>query len=292
MNRYLIVSGIVILLLAVGFSGCTELENKFNEFVDDELTIEELMSTPKVVSLEYSLNGESWEIDYEVYKGLNDYLSDLPREISYYDTPPTTKDFIMKEIDNEYQREFLLPLVDVIRDFTSDTDNQARVSISIVQNIDYDYSGLEYGYLYGKYPYEVLYTESGVCGEKSDLLAFLLRELGFSVAVFEFDNHRAVGISCNPSYDYKNTGYCFIESTTPSIITYSEGDYIGTGKLSNFELIPISGGMSLQDISEEYNDAQEYDRLNNLADSSGGILSELDYNRWLEIVNKYGIHTE
>ena len=190
MNKHLIVSGIAVLLICVGLSGCLDIESSFSGVVEEEPTLEGLMTIPKVVTLEFMLDGQGWTLDYEVYKGLYDYLADLPREMTYYTTPPTTKDFIMQKVENEHQREFLLPLVDTIRDFTSDTDDQARVAISIVQNIDYDYAGFEYGYLYGKYPYEVIYTESGVCGEKSDFLTFLLMELGFSVAVFEFENHQ------------------------------------------------------------------------------------------------------
>jgi len=37
----------------------------------------------------------------------------------------------------------------------------------------------------------VLYEDKGVCGEKSLLLAYLLRELGYGVVLFEFkpENH-------------------------------------------------------------------------------------------------------
>ena len=105
-------------------------------------------------------------------------------------------------------------------------DDQARIAISLVQQIPYDWQtfGLE-----NRYPYEVIYDNTGVCEEKSRLLAFLLRDLGFDVVLFSFEseNHMAVGIMCPVQYSYKNTGYCFVETTEPTMITYSQGEYVG-----------------------------------------------------------------
>ena len=224
--------------------------------------------------------------DYEVYKGLHDHLAGLDRSISYYTIPPTTKDFILKDLDNEIQKDYLDPLVDKIKAKSNDPDEQARIAIRMVQNIPYDWSALESDNVEGRYPYEVLYDMEGVCMEKANLMVFLLRELGFGVAIFEYDleSHRAVGIKCS-SCDYKSSGYCFIESTVPTIPTDSEGDYVGAGKLRNpSEIIYISEGNSL-DLSKECGDAQKWNSLMN----KGEYLSAHDYNQWLELVEDYGI---
>ena len=261
-----------------------------NDFVrSDTPSFEELTTGPKNITLPYILNGEYEQIEYTAYKGLNDYLASLPRTISYYTVPPTTKDFIMRNINQKEQKEFLMPLVNTIKNITVDTDEQAKISISIVQTIPYDWSGFTTGSLTSKYPYEVLYTQRGVCGEKSELLVFLLRELGYGVATFEFTDHRAVGVKCPIQYSYDGTGYCFVESTSPTIITDSEGDYVGTGKLGSYTMIVIADGKPLMNISEEYYDAKEFNRLNEVAQSSGGILNDYDYYKWWELVNKYGI---
>ncbi len=256
-----------------------DVKGIINDLIQDNL--EEYQTKPKTINL-YGVG------DLIVYGGLNNYLSDLPDSISYYYVPPTTKDFIMRDLDNELQKEFLLQLVNKIQESSSNPDEQARIAIKIVQKIPYDYDGL-YGIPEGRLPYEVLYDMKGVCGEKSELLAFLLRELGFGVAIFEFDfeGHRAVGIKC-PSCDYQSSGYCFIESTTSTIPTDSEGKYLGAGKLGNpSEIIYITEGNSL-DLSKECDDAQEW---NNLL-SKGEYLSEYDYNRWLKLVKEYGIEIE
>ena len=73
---------------------------------------------------------------------------------------------------------------------------------------------------YARYPYEVLYDEKGVCGEKSELLAFILREMGYGVAFFYYppENHEAIGIKCPKRHSVGRTGYCLIETTGPSIM--------------------------------------------------------------------------
>jgi hypothetical protein len=279
----------------INFNFTSDSSNDYYSYSDDtdgeSVSLDELMTGPESVSFSYMLKGKEYDFDYTLYKGVNDYLASLPRSISYYTTPPTTKDFILRDLNQDQQSYFLTDFANSIKNITDDKDDQVRIAISIVQNIPYDWSSLYAIFNSGKFPYEVLYTNTGVCGEKSNLLVYLIRELGYGVVVFEFesDSHRAVGIKCPNEYSYKNTGFCFVESTTPTIITDSEGEYVGVGKLSSYEIIEIADGLSFDSVSEEYNDAQEFNRLNDLADSSGGILSQYNYNKWWSLVNKYGI---
>jgi hypothetical protein len=153
-----------------------------------------------------------------------------------------------------------------------------------VQKIPYDMNSLLADSNYERFPYEVLYDNNGVCGEKSKLLAFFLRELGFGTAIllFEKENHGAAGIKCPAQYSYKNTGYCFIESTTTSIITDSNGDYLGAGKLeSTPKILKISDGNSFDSVNEEFEDNLQYKKLSELTTESA-------YRQWRAIRNKYG----
>lgn len=43
---------------------------------------------------------------------------------------------------------------------------------------------------------------------------------------FDAEKHTAVGIRSAQEYAYKNTGYAFIETTTPLIITDGNGEYL------------------------------------------------------------------
>jgi|GEM_PF-948685 len=256
---------------------------------------------PKKVSYEYILRGHRGHISYTVYGGLNDHLKRLPRTIvSYYYNKPTELDFINKDLNDEDQKELLDPLVTEIENITSNKDDQARIAISLVQNLDYDWDALKSGNIEGKYPYEVLYTGSGVCSEKTRLLAYLLRGLGYGVSIFRFDEngnfsgHDAIGLACSQQYSYENTGYCFVETTAPAIITYSSGDYYtsdnGTSSIklpTNPRLLKICDGNSFNSVTEEYYDAIEYNRLTH----EGDVLNSEDYYKWKQLVNKYGMKT-
>jgi Transglutaminase-like superfamily len=253
------------------------------------------MTSPKTVNYEYVLRGNHSQIPYTVYGGMNDYLRSQPRHIVYSldQSPPTDIDFIMKDLDNKEQKPFIDPLVKEIENITSNKDDQARIAISLVQNIDYDSEGLNSGNIKGKYPYEVLYTGCGVCSEKSELLAYMLRELGYGVVIFRFEaeTHDAVGLKCPQQYSYRDTGYCFVESTSPSIITYSSGDYAVVGNsttklTSTPEILKICNGDSFYSVSEEYDDALTWSSI-----GTGKVLDEPTYNKWLSLVNKYGIKT-
>lgn len=297
MKKLLSISGIVFVLLFIQLSGCIDTSNNDDGFWDFILPfvsspeVDELLTDPKIVTMSFMYDGNMCNVDYIVYKGLNDYLASLTRNITYYDDPPTTKDFIIRDLDQNHQKIVLMSLVNYIANFTEDKDDQARIAVSMVQNIPYDDIGLESGLLNSKYPYEIVYSQTGVCGGKSVLLTFLLRELGFSVVIFEYeqDSHRAVGIKCPYEYSYNGTGYCFVETTAPSIITDSDKEYEGVGKLSSYELIFICDGLSFDSVSEEYNDSIEYHRLLDLADINGGTLSPSNYDKWMNIANKYGL---
>ena len=135
---------------------------------------------PKNVTFSYVLNGKWNSFSYTVFNGLNQYLYSLPRSITYsqYENPPTSKDFALRDLDNEKQKEFLDEFVNRIEKETDSEDDRVRIAISLVQNIPYDTEGVKLGNLHEKYPYEVLYTNAGVCSEKSELLAYILRKNG------------------------------------------------------------------------------------------------------------------
>ena len=220
------------------------------EIIQEDKQINPKISIQKDKYLEYKTNPKNvtlYEVGkFELYEGLNDYLANLDRSMYYYYTPPTTKDFILRDLDNEAQKEYLMPLVEKIKSETDNPQEQAIIAIRMVQNIPYDWEAFETDSVDGRYPYEVLYDFKGVCMEKADLMAFLLRELGFSVAIFEFDfeSHRAVGIKCSNG-DY-NTNYCFIEATEVYPVGQIPYEYVGGVDIRNAnpEVVIISEGYS------------------------------------------------
>lgn len=284
----------ILIIYLVYFSNIiNDCSNYFGSESDPIVTNEELMKGPKENNFIYIINGTKWQINYTLYEGLNNYLKGLDRTITVLNGEKATdKDFIMRDLNNEYQKEFLKPFVNYIENLSLSRDDKARIVISLVQNIPYDYEGLEEGNITGKYPYEVMYTMSGVCSEKSKLLVYLLRELGYGTAIFRFgpENHDAVGIKCPVEYSYKNTGYCFIESTAPTIITDSQREYRNVGKLySDPEVIVISDGYSFESVNIEYNDMIKYIELEKFLEENEKYKNFEKYELWLDLRRKYGL---
>jgi hypothetical protein len=253
-----------------------------------------LLVNPKTIHYHYTLRGVSSEIAFTVYEGLYNYLvSSEDSSVSYYfGQQPSSKEInrivTLRYVNEDSEKGELRNLVSAIQQITPNEDDQARIAISLVQNIPYDWNSLSTTSFDWKYPYEVLYSNIGVCSEKSRLLVCLLRELGYGCAIFDFStaNHQAVGIACPAQYDY-SSGYAFIETTNPSIITDCSGEYVGVGKLpsSPDDVIVIQDGKAMNSVYEEYQDTQTYLSLL----SMGQVLDQYHYEQWLTITKKYGL---
>lgn len=218
----------------------------------------------KDISLDYVVRGRNYSSHFIVYEEFANYVSEIPRSIHYSSSEDSSRaDFKKKAIGDPEQRDMLMPLVIKIQNMTSDKEDQVRIAISIVQNIPFGYSNKtiqfgEYNLTHSRYPYEVLYDEHGICGEKTDLLAFLLKELGYGVGFFYYpqENHEAIGIKCPSRESLLDTGYCFVETTGSSILTDNEIYFSNIGQLkSTPEFYLISDGEELSRGMYEYEDA-------------------------------------
>lgn len=197
-----------------------------------------------------------------------------------------------KFIGNPEQDTALKPIVAAIRNKTPVRDDQARIAISLVQNIPYDYDLLESKSPRVRYPYLVLFNNRGICSEKSLLAAYLLKELGYGVVLFRFDqeSHMAVGVRSPGEYSYRGTGYAFVETTTPTILTDDQEDYIGAGRLTSMpEVVLISDGQSFSSISEEFRDRNEWIAIMEKSKTNNNSLDPASYTSWKRLVAQYGI---
>lgn len=251
---------------------------------------------PKKITFNYTLNGKKGEINFTSYQGIYDYLSNLPRYINAKENL-TLFDFKSKSVNEERQKALLLPLVIEIQNLAEDKDDQARIAISLVQNIPFGSSNkfFKIGSLdfeYYRYPYEVIYENQGVCGEKSALLAFLLKELGYGSAFLYYpkENHEAMGIKCPSEKGIDGAGYCFIETTGPSIITDNKTEYISSGKLdSTPEIIPISYGESFGEKNfYEYKDAAVLDKIRE-RERKYGTINFIQNMQFQSLKKRYGL---
>ncbi len=258
----------------------------------------EYLKEPKKITLNYTFKGEQRKMELSVYKEFVDYLSKLP-DFIYYSKgeKPLRRNFKLRKIEEETQRELILSLVKKIQNLVPDSKvDQARIAISIVQNIPWGSSGETNSWGENtidktRYPYTVLYDLKGVCGEKSELLALLLKEIGYGTAIIYYseENHEVLGIKCPVEESLNQSGYCFVETSGPAIITDSSIRYVGGINLeSNPEILVLTRGISLPKGLEEYEDAEKMRKINEGFKEKGAInlLSKLELDRLGE---KYGL---
>lgn len=278
-----------VLVENASICGCSNFLKK-----EGNICVLEYGMNPRNIVLTYILDKQEKEISFRVYDKVNNYVSNIQRTIDYRGLEiPFRADFKLKSINEEVQREMILPLVKEIQNLAPDNRvQQARIAISVVQNIPYGFSEKTLFFIgqeinYSRYPYEVLNENQGICGEKSTLLSFLLKELGYGVSIFYFaeENHEAVGIKCPVDKSFYGSGYCFVETDGPSIITDSSMVFEGGIKLeSTPEVILISRGESLPENMYEYKDAKT---LGDIREKN--ILGILKFWKFNSLKEKYGL---
>ena len=260
-----------------------------------ESCISSYQTNPKNISLEYTLNGKKKSIDFVLYQGANDYISKLSSSINQSENP-SLLDFRLKNLNQQIQMQFLYPLLLEIEEITPNKEDQMRIAVSLVQNIPFESSNktIQVGnekIAYQRRAYEILYEQKGVCSEKSELLVFLLRELGYNSAFiyYPLENHEAVGIKCSKKYALNNTDYCFIETTGPAIITDAKTEYLGNARLSSTpEVINISEGLTLSNNLKEFRDAKTLIKIRETMKKEGQI-NFIQYFQFKKIKERYGL---
>jgi predicted nucleic acid binding AN1-type Zn finger protein len=251
-------------------------------------------SGQKLLNLKYVVDGKNGSIDLELYRGLTTYLSTLPNSIIYRNgQQPVRADFKLMRIEEPNQEVLIMPLIKEIENLApNDKVAQARIAISLVQNIQWGSSDGEVAFGNqtvgdSRYPYEVLYDNQGLCGEKSELLAEILKNIGYGTALFyyPYENHETLGIKCPVEESLRNSGYCFVETSGPSILSDSSIEYAGGTTLkSSPEIILISNGISLPSGLDEYSDAELLGDLRN--QSSLGPINSYKFS---QLEKKYGL---
>jgi len=259
---------IIVIFCVVIF--CIIISNQFasQSLNDTELSIYKEGTISR--SFNYTLNGKDDVITIDLYTTIYNKLfkqSPLMCKRSIRDNSPCTKlemqQYYLEYINDPIQSAYLKSLVNSIKSKTSDSDDQVRIAISVVQNIPYGTINASKP----NYPYEVLYNNIGMCEGKSLLLAYLIKELGYGVVIFDFksENHMAIGIRSPDQYSYKNSGYAFIETDSPSIITDSQKDYVGFDKIkSNPQIFQVNVGKMFNSVSEDYNKFVVYNYTRNI----------------------------
>lgn len=280
--RRVVLYGIFCILTVIILGGFLHPASETQDFYTNILIpapTEVVPTTPSDHTYKYLLNNRPNVIHFTTYKNVFNIYNSKNKGYFY---SSFENEVIYPMFNDTTQSKFLNPLVNSIKQQSNDPSQQAKIAISLVQHIPYNWGGSGFDW---KYPYETLHEETGVCSDKSVLMAYLLNELNYNVVLFKFPNHMAVGIKSAPQYGFCNTEYAFIETTRPTIITYEPPVYIDGSHLTTPEIIPIYGGTQSLDVSIEYQDAQHYTKLMNM----GEVLDQYNYDQWVVLTNKYDL---
>lgn len=252
--KRLLIWVIILGLVYYSFQYYQNNEEKVNNLLNQASNWFEPSHPPHNISINksYSVNVNGLnKIEITLHKEVYDYFKhDASKEYTYYGSSPPSgwevdywKMFLTNKEDEYIMEDILKQTVEATN---SEGDKAVNTLVRFVQRIPYDWDSF---YLVGgtvRYPYETLYDNKGICAEKSLLLAKLLQELNYGVALFNYanENHMAVGIEC--PYDKSNfqTGYCFIESTDIYPIGKIPQEYVGGVDIRNKvpQIIIVSKG--------------------------------------------------
>jgi len=251
--------------------------------------VAELETGKRKQSYPYTTRSQSQYLYYNTYTGVNSYLEGRypDRPTDFYNAA-SLEGYYRQYVSDPVQKKYLDDLIENIRDRSDLPQERARIAISLIQHIPYTVTSHTY------YPYEVLSYNSGKCEDKSILAAYVLSQMGYGTALLLYypEHHMALGLKCPKQFSINNSGYCFVETTTPTIMTFTNGTYTGVGRLkSQPEIIRMSDGNSFDIIEEEYTDATSLDAVlkSAVVNSTGISLDLINYNQLAYLNKKYGL---
>jgi|GEM_PF-2180336 len=229
-------------------------------------------------------------VDSSLYQTLFNLPSYTCGELGYTDaTLGACYNFMF--LDRADQKEALKPLVNWLNKKIKKRGDRVRAAASLVQNIPYDdnkatgeeevATGRGHG---TRYPYETLYENSGICGEKSFLIIYLLRELGYGTATMVFLSplHRVAAVKCADAYDFRDTGYCIIQPNYRKMITFE-----GSQKDEDpYQITVLSDGKTLN-AKNDYKDSRKYWEIMNSIDA--GTYTAKQAKAYRKLIKKYGL---
>jgi hypothetical protein len=131
------------------------------------------------------------------------------------------------------------------------SDEYLELLTAYVQSLPYDADKLSSIEIAPRFPIETIVDGTGICSDKSLLLAGLLSHEGYAVSVLQFgkENHLTVGLPAPDGYDFAGCGQTVVETTAISYIGHPAGEYAST--TSRPKVFPIGHGTRRYDCIRE-----------------------------------------
>ena len=188
-------------------------DERIAEFVPSTYTYKEVCFAWESYSshLNWTWNVPLWEEMYQYYSNLERYYQ--PCDFEYY---------INDEWNSQICKSLAESIVNTAMEKGMSKRNAVMEVVAFVQTITYEYDLTEDGEAceYPKYPIETLMEGRGDCEDSTILLATMLKELGYSVALVHFEGHIMLGIAGDPTeigtyFMVDGTNYYVMETTYP-----------------------------------------------------------------------------
>lgn len=218
------------------------------------------LSQSVVKKFQWEYKGKKYSLEKTLYQSVYDYYKSKPKEYSYLDELPANWEeeyyamFLKSDPADLTMAELANQIKELGKKNSLSDDEIVELAIGFVQTIPYDDAKAanilqETGNEEMLYPYEVLWDQTGVCSDKSLLAYALLREMGYGVALFEFEQekHMAAAVECPQNYSNYDSGYCFVETTSTGNKIGIIPDFdMGSGKAAEVKQLTDYDSVSTQ----------------------------------------------
>ncbi|WP_340818180.1 hypothetical protein [Methanolobus sp. WCC4] len=162
----------------------------------------------------YRWDYESTEftVEYEYNIEAYDSYSERSRNREY-------THFVNDPYDDELISMIASQLSELAEEGGYSRDDIPYIAMTFVQSLPYVSDSASAGYdEYPRFPFETLYHGGGDCEDSSILLASLLYDMGYGVALIELPGHMAVGVKGSSDlqgsyYEYSGVRYYYLETT-------------------------------------------------------------------------------
>ena len=162
---------------------------------------------------QYPTNKYIWTYNLSISKDIYDYFKSLPhvnKPYIYYAT---------QAMDDDYIASLARTFENASNEKNFSELEKANLAITFVQSLvyidDLSSTGFEE---YPKFPIETLYEGNGDCEDTSFLLAAILKEMNYNVALIVFNDHMGVGVVCDKQtvgtfFTKEGLKYYYVETT-------------------------------------------------------------------------------
>ncbi len=152
--------------------------------------------------------------------------------------------FIFDKHLKSFYPKLLTPFRKIRRELNLDSDRYLELLTAYVQGLPYDREKLASIEIAPRFPVETVVDGTGICSDKSLLLAGLLSHEGYAAALLHFgkENHLAVGIPAPAGFDFHKIGYAVIETTAVSYIGSAPCTETKGCLVTRPKVIPVGNG--------------------------------------------------